>query len=124
MPTGPSPPFDGSDEFNFGAPPQDPDARDAPALGAPPQPDSLDNFLSSISTSRPNSPFDDLITAIAKRPILGKGAGTLPPATRFRVRVAEVGKPHRATKRNYDYFEDLNAVIAASAERSDIPYLA
>jgi hypothetical protein len=29
------------------------------------------------------------------------------------VRVAPVGQPHRATKRNYDYFEELNARLAA-----------
>ena len=29
------------------------------------------------------------------------------------VRVAPVGQPHRATKRDYDYFEELNAKLAA-----------
>jgi hypothetical protein len=34
------------------------------------------------------------------------------------VRVAPVGRPHRATKRNYDYFEALNSNLAA---RSTVP---
>ena len=36
-----------------------------------------------------------------------------PLPERFMVRVATTGRPHRATKRNYDYFDELNASLAA-----------
>jgi hypothetical protein len=37
------------------------------------------------------------------------------------VRVAKVGRPHRATRRNYDYFEDLNAALAAKQDERPSP---
>jgi hypothetical protein len=33
------------------------------------------------------------------------------------MRVASVDRPHRATKRNYDYFEELNAALADLRDR-------
>jgi hypothetical protein len=85
---------------------------------APPDPNILDEFISEISTTRaPPSPFEDLIAAVAEGPAeRAKRTGPPPPPSRFRVRVAQVGRPHRATKRNYDYFEELNAAIAVEAE--------
>jgi hypothetical protein len=32
------------------------------------------------------------------------------------VRVTPVDRPHRSTKRNYDYFEELNAQLVATKE--------
>ena len=64
----------------------------------------------------PAGPFDDFIAAVTKST---SGPETppppLPPPSRFMVRVAAVGKPHRSTKRNYDYFEALNASLATQA---------
>jgi len=119
MGAAPLPPTVGHDECPSEAPPPAPgdsDATDSASPGAPPPLHPLDDFISSISTSGPASPFDDLITAVARQPTRGPSAGPLPPPARFRVRVAEVGRPHRATKRNYDYFEELNSEIAARAE--------
>jgi hypothetical protein len=82
---------------------------------SPPHP--LDDFIAELSTKVPLSPFEDLIAAVAK-PAITRSTGPPPPPDRFRVRVAEVGRPHRTTKRKYDYFEDLNADIAANSERS------
>lgn len=61
---------------------------------------------------RSASLFDEVVAAIAQRP--GEvPRGVLPPASRFMVRVARVGEPTRPTKRNYNYFEELNAALAA-----------
>ncbi len=60
-------------------------------------------------------PFDELVDAV-RCVNRSARARTLPPAERFMVRVAAVQKPHRATKRNYDYFEELDAVLAANSE--------
>ncbi|MGH9205948.1 MAG: hypothetical protein ACRD1G_05235 [Acidimicrobiales bacterium] len=37
----------------------------------------------------------------------------VPPPSRFMVRVSPTARPHRATKRNYDYFDDLTAALDA-----------
>ncbi len=39
-----------------------------------------------------------------------------PPSSRFMLRVAPVTEPHRRTKRNYDYFTELDAALS---EKSD-----
>ena len=64
----------------------------------------------------PPGPFDEFIAALTDAPT-GPLApmAPLPPPARFMVRVAPVGQPHRTTKRNYDYFEELNAKLAAQA---------
>jgi hypothetical protein len=61
-------------------------------------------------------PFDDFFDAVTGSAIgPTQPMAPLPPPTRFMLRVARVGQPHRATKRNYDYFEELNANLAAQA---------
>jgi len=59
------------------------------------------------------SPFEDVIAAVtslrATRPEVE------PTSPRFMVRVADVGRPHRSTKRDYDYFAELNAALAERA---------
>jgi hypothetical protein len=68
------------------------------------------------SPPAPPGPFDEFITALTDAaPAPPINAGPLPPPSRFMVRVAPVGQPHRATKRNYDYFEELNARLAAQS---------
>jgi hypothetical protein len=62
-------------------------------------------------------PFNDVVAAVTGASITRLDRSVpLPPSGRFRVRVARVGKPHRPTKRNYDYFDDLNAALAARRE--------
>jgi len=69
----------------------------------------------ALSVREPD-PFADLFAAISNsRPFSLDGAATLPPSSRFMVRVAKVGKPHRTTKRNYDYFGELNVALEARA---------
>ena len=63
-----------------------------------------------------SSPFDDLITAVSTSRRARKLLGPLPPARRFMVRVAPVSRPHRSTKRDYDYFEELNASLKKLAD--------
>jgi hypothetical protein len=36
-----------------------------------------------------------------------------PPPSRFMLRVTPTGRPHRPTKRNYDYFDELTSRLAA-----------
>jgi hypothetical protein len=73
----------------------------------------------TAGSDRRLGPFDELFEVVSKpnqdtlqpdRP--------LPPLNRFRVRVAPVAKSPRPTKRNYDYFEELNAALAERARRS------
>jgi len=67
------------------------------------------------------SPFDDLISAVSSRSVdLARQRGTLPPQSRFMVRVSPVDRPHRSTKRDYDYFEELNAQLAATKENGHL----
>jgi hypothetical protein len=64
----------------------------------------------------PLGPFDDFIAAMTGTGLTPAApSAPLPPPGRFMVRVAPVGKPHRATKRNYDYFEELNVRLAEQA---------
>ena len=64
----------------------------------------------------PAGPFDDFIAAVTTSTSDPEvPPPPLPPPSRFMVRVAPVGKPHRSTKRNYDYFEELNASLATQA---------
>jgi hypothetical protein len=83
---------------------------------------SFDPFQEFFAPSMraPTGPFDDFIAAVstspARRP---RPVGPLPPRSRFMMRVASVDRPHRATKRNYDYFEELKAALAALADDSN-----
>ena len=86
--------------------------------GALPQGDSsgtagpLDDFIAAISR-HDAGPFEEFIAAIS-RPAgeLLFGSGVQPPASRFMVRAAAAAAPTRPTKRNYNYFEELDAAIA------------
>ncbi len=40
----------------------------------------------------------------------------VPPPSRYMVRVATIEPPHRMTKRNYNYFKDLDDALAARAD--------
>jgi hypothetical protein len=60
--------------------------------------------------------FDDLLDVVTNA--TDAPDRPLPPPSRFMVRVARVSKPHRVTKRDYNYFEELNATLAARSERS------
>lgn len=70
--------------------------------------------VSEVTKTQPApSLFDELVTAVSNGSLeVVRQRGALPPPARFRVRTVPVGRPHRATKRNYDYFEELNARIA------------
>ena len=63
-----------------------------------------------------SGPFDDLLGDLCRA--LEAPDRPLPPPDRFRVRVAQVPKPHRATKRDYNYFVELDALLAERAARS------
>ncbi len=63
-----------------------------------------------------SGPFDDLLGDLGNT--LEAPNLPLPPPDRFRVRVARVPKPHRATKRDYNYFVELDALLAHRAARS------
>lgn len=79
-------------------------------------PNQLDEFISAIA-QYPVSPFDEVLAAISESSAQrARRSGPLPPPERFRVRVTSVGQPHRATKRNYDYFDELNMAIRAKAK--------
>lgn len=82
----------------------------------PPPSNPLDDLISAIYEP-PTSQFDDVIAAVSESPTQrASRLGPPPPPERFRVRVAPVGRPHRTTKRNYDYFEELNTKLAARAK--------
>jgi hypothetical protein len=63
-----------------------------------------------------SGPFDDFLGDLCRA--LEAPDRLLPPPDRFRVRVAQVPKPHRPTKRDYNYFVELDALLAARAARS------
>jgi hypothetical protein len=67
----------------------------------------------------PTTPFDEVFAAVSTD--ANEPPAVLPPRSRFMVRVAKVGRPHRATRRNYDYFEDLNAALAAKQDERPSP---
>ncbi len=77
--------------------------------------DIIENAHDATSETRvePAGPFDEFIAAVTDTsPASPASIAPLPPPSRFMVRVAQVGQPHRTTKRNYDYFEELNARLA------------
>ena len=85
----------------------------------PRPPGSFDPFQEFFTPSMraPTNPFDDFIAAVSTSPTgRPRPVGPLPPRSRFMMRVATVDRPHRSTKRNYDYFEELKAALAALAD--------
>ncbi len=74
--------------------------------------------VEATSHQRPSAsgPFDDLLGDLCRA--LKAPDRPLPPPDRFRVRVAQVPKPHRPTKRDYNYFVELDALLAERAARS------
>lgn len=66
-------------------------------------------------------PFGDLIEGVSSGPDLNLHHAGL-PTSRFMVRVATVPQPHRATKRNYNYFEALDATLAAKGLDVTLPH--
>jgi hypothetical protein len=92
--------------------PGGPEIARGPTLANP-----LDELISAIYQP-PASLFDEVIATVSESTTQrARRLGPPPPPERFRVRVADVGRPHRTTKRNYDYFEELNASIAARTKR-------
>jgi hypothetical protein len=65
------------------------------------------------AAERSPTPFDDIFASVST-PIGSAGAGRVidAPPSRFMVRESKVIRPHRTTKRNYDYFEELNVALA------------
>jgi hypothetical protein len=78
--------------------------------------DPVEGFFAP-TTQAPAGPFDGIISAVATPSTRRPPVGPLPPRSRFMMRVARVDRPHRATKRDYDYFEELNAALAALANK-------
>jgi hypothetical protein len=84
-----------------------------------PQREPLDvtrSEVDEVPVPRASGPFDDLFEAVTRSS--GWPNRPLPRPSRFMVRVAAVPKPHRATKRDYDYFTELNAALAAKARET------
>jgi hypothetical protein len=71
-----------------------------------------------VSPDEQFGPFDELFEVVSQTHRESVRTGPLPPRTRFMVRVARVPKPSRTTKRNYNYFEELNSALA---QRSATP---
>lgn len=77
----------------------------------------FEGFLQAVA-SPVLSPFDDLIAAVTSARTAR--LATQPTSPRFMVRVADVGRPHRSTKRSYDYFSELNTLLAERANRNGV----
>jgi len=75
-------------------------------------------YATRVAAHRPPSIFDDLIAAVTGTSAPAEPV-VRPPRSRYMVRVARVGRPHRPTRRNYDYFEELNAKLAAQRVDED-----
>lgn len=75
-------------------------------------PAAFEEFVAAISSTA-SGPFEDFIAAIS-RPAgdVRLHSGVQPPPSRFMVRAAAVAPPTRPTKRNYNYFEELDAALA------------
>lgn len=87
----------------------------APSHPAPSE-NPLDALVRSVSSS-PADSFDNPIEALMRSMNEASGgapqpAGDPPPVSRYMVRVARTGQLHRRTKRNYDYFNELNVALA------------
>jgi len=84
----------------------------------PVAPDPFQEFFTPTLRA-PAGPFDDIIAAMGA-PLEARAAlnRPLPPPSRFRMRVASVSGPHRATKRNYNYFEELNDALSRISDKS------
>jgi len=91
-----------------------------PPLGPEDERCSTETDAVPAEPHRPPGPFDDLVAVVGQtqRESIRRN-GPLPSRSRFMVRVARVPKASRATKRNYDYFEDLNVALAERAARSE-----
>lgn len=68
--------------------------------------------MHDLATQCSPGPFDEMIGAISQTTRTGGRSGPLPSPRRFMVRVARLERTGRATKRNYDYFEELDARLA------------
>ena len=60
---------------------------------------------------RPVTLFDDLVSSVTSALTDEPRHPVVPPPSRFMVRVAPTARPHRATKRSYDYFDELTAAL-------------
>jgi len=67
---------------------------------------------------RPVTLFDDLVSSVTSALTDVPRLPVVPPPSRFMVRVARTARPHRATKRNYDYFDELTAALEAVESES------
>jgi hypothetical protein len=90
--------------------------RSADIIPTPPsRSDPFQEFYAP-SMRATTGPFDDFIASLSTSPARPRPVGPLPPRSRFMMRVASVDRPHRSTKRNYDYFEVLKAALADLAD--------
>ncbi len=83
---------------------------------APPSIPSPSDLASANNRMRP-SPFADLVAALSAEQTNEPCHYSAPPS-RFMVREVKVGRAPRATKRNYNYFQELEVALARQqAER-------
>jgi hypothetical protein len=68
-------------------------------------------------SSRPVTPFDALALSITGPPPHVAPQPMGQPSRRFMLRVAPTGRLHRATKRNYNYFDQLATALAATEDQ-------
>lgn len=81
---------------------------------------SIETLMAEVAGPA-RSPLEDVIAAVtAPQVALGR---VQPNSPRFMVRVARIDRPHRPTKRNYDYFAELDAALAAILESRRDPGL-
>lgn len=66
-------------------------------------------YMAASGHDAESNPLEDLIVAVSAGQAAEAGVG----ARDRRLKVVNLGPPHRPTKRKYDYFEELNAALTA-----------
>jgi hypothetical protein len=68
--------------------------------------------VEDVKVGPPDTPFEALLSSV-NFGLSDASSVVRPPPSRVMLRVTPAGRPHRPTKRNYDYFDELTSRLAA-----------
>jgi hypothetical protein len=90
------------------------------ALAAARMGDERPETVEDVKVGPPATPFEALVSSV-NFGFPDPSSVVRPPPSRFMLRVTPTGRPHRPTKRNYDYFDELTSRLAALEGESHKP---